>query len=165
MKNIFQPDLYINSLDDLDLKRLKEEGYRNILIDLDNTLAPYYDKHIDERAKEILDKMSEEGLFVVVMSNNHEERVRDFLKGTDHHYQSMSLKPTKVGYKKILERYGLKASETLAIGDQILTDIVGANRMKIFSILVEPLVEKDSFSTRINRQFEKILYKIGAVKK
>ena len=71
---------------------------------------------------------------------------------------AFSLKPRKDKYNKIMERFKYKSSEMAAIGDQLITDIYGANRLDITSILVNPLTEKDYSMTLINRMLEKIIY-------
>ena len=163
-KGLFQPDLYIKRIEDLPKEELYAKGYRNILIDLDNTLAAYYQKHIDDRAKKILENLVAVGFYVVVISNNRGRRVKRFLEGTEYHWLNTAMKPLKCGYKRVLLEKGLKIQETIAIGDQILTDVVGANRMGLYSVLVSPLVEKDSFTTRINRIIERYLIRRGYVK-
>ncbi len=161
--SVFQPDLYLKKIEDLPKEDLYAKGYRNILIDLDNTLAPYYEKDIDERSKKILDDLVAAGFYVVVLSNNHGPRVRRFLEGTDYHFLDTAMKPLKCGYKRLLKEKGLKAEETMTIGDQILTDVLGANRMGMYSILVHPLVDKDSLNTRVNRIFERYLIRKGII--
>ena len=156
--------MYLKSLTDFDFAYIRSLGFKNVLIDLDNTLAPYYERRIDEKALNFLDALTRSGFFVVVMSNNTGERVKEFLEGTDYEWMNSALKPTKIGYKRVIAKYGLAISETLTIGDQILTDIWGANRMGLYSILVKPLVQKDGFSTRINRIFERFLIRKGIVR-
>lgn len=163
MRSIFQPCLYIEKIDELPSSELLKRGYKNILIDLDNTLAPYDQKTIDENSVKILDDLKSSGFNVVVISNNSFKRVRTFLKNTDYQYLDFALKPTKIGFKRLLKRYGYKIEETIMIGDQILTDVVGANRMGIYSVLVKQLSVKDSLSTKVNRLFEKYLIKRGKV--
>ncbi len=163
-QSIFQPNLYIEKLENLPKDELYAKGYRNILIDLDNTLAPHYEKDIDENSRKILEDFIAAGFYVVIISNNHTGRVKRFLKGTDFHWIDTAMKPLKYGYKRLLKAHNLKVEETMTIGDQILTDVVGANRMGMYSILVHPLVDKDSFNTRINRIFERFLIREGIIK-
>ena len=67
------------------------------------------------------------------------------------------MKPFKRKYKKILKMFRYEFSEVAAVGDQILTDVLGANRCGITSIFVDKLTEDDEFATRINRKIEKMI--------
>ncbi len=159
-----QPMMYIDHLDDLPLSYLKQRHLTNIIIDLDNTLGAYDQKKIDDRYRKILLHLIDEGFKVVVVSNNTAKRIVEFLGDLPVGYINLALKPFGFGYRKALNRYGLKIEETVSIGDQILTDILGSNLLGIYSILVKPYCERDSYSTRINRHIERYLIKKGVVR-
>ena len=77
----------------------------------------------------------------------------------DRPYISFGMKPLKRGLNKAKKILGLKNEEIAVVGDQIFTDVIGANRNKMFSILVKPLETKDILITRIKRPFEEAIIK------
>ena len=102
------------------------------------------------------------GLKVIIMSNANKSRVRPFKEGLNVDSSYNSHKPLKKKYKKIMEIYNFKDNEIACIGDQLLTDIYGANKMGFLSILVNPISDRELFITKINRIFErKILKKLA----
>ena len=131
---VFRPDIYQKSIYDIDYIKLKNMGIRCLLFDLDNTLAPI-DKDVPD--KKLLDFFKEK---CNVDSSFH------------------SRKPFSKKHKKILDIYHFQDTEVACIGDQLLTDIYGANRLGFTSILVNPISKKDKVGTKINRFFEKRIY-------
>ena len=71
----------------------------------------------------------------------------------------MQKKPLKSGFKKTVKLLEEKPENIASVGDQIFTDVIGANRMKMFSILVEPISKKDILATRIKRPIENFIIK------
>lgn len=65
-------------------------------------------------------------------------------------------KPTASAFKKATRRMGLRVDETVVIGDQLFTDVLGGKRMGFYTILVVPVAQSDGFFTRFNRQMERI---------
>ena len=95
----------------------------------------------------------------VIISNARKKRVEPFKDDLVVDASYLSLKPLKWKYKKILKIYGVKANDVAAVGDQLITDIWGANKMGITSILVNPMSSEDLTTTKINRFFERIIIK------
>ena len=92
----------------------------------------------------------------MILSNNNEERVRRFLRNIDSPYICKAYKPFRKGYLKALERLGVKKEEAVFVGDQLFTDILGANRCGIRSILVR-YIEKSGSKPQLRRRFEKAI--------
>ena len=97
--------------------------------------------------------------FLIVSNSNREDKLKKVSKELDMEYIMFALKPFKSGLKKAAQIIGEKPENIAAIGDQIFTDVIGANRMKMFSILVKPIDEKDIFITIIKRPFERFILK------
>lgn len=93
------------------------------------------------------------------MSNNNEERVALFAQDLEIDFYHSSRKPLKKNFEKILEDNKVLASQVCLIGDQLLTDVFGCYRMKMMSIYVEPLADRDIFYTKVNRFFERKVLK------
>ncbi|VEU80669.1 YqeG family HAD IIIA-type phosphatase [Haploplasma axanthum] len=161
--NKFIPSLYVKSIKEIDYNFLKEQGIKALFFDLDNTLIPYDIDVIPIDIKEFLEELNKD-FKIVVVSNSRKKRVSTASAIlTNIPYVKFSRKPLKFGFKKALKLSGVKRNEVAAIGDQMMTDIYGANRMKFkMAILVHPIKQKsDHFLTRFNRKMEnKIIKKI-----
>ena len=159
LKKICTPNLVLDKLENLDLKHFYDLGYRALLIDLDNTLAPHYIKSITQREIDIINRFKDYGFKVMVVSNNTSKRVGKFLADSGIDYTCWSLKPLPWGYYRALRRMGVNFKQAIGIGDQMLTDVIGSNLMGMYSIYTIPLEKKDSFITTINRGIERWLFK------
>lgn len=129
------PCEYVNSLGEIDFDRLYGLGYRGLLFDIDNTLVPF-GKNGDGETFAFLNRLKETGFSVALISDNSEERVRAFLGKENYPYICDARKPRKKGFVSALELLGTKPSETVAVGDQMFLDILGANRCGIPGIMV-----------------------------
>ena len=155
----FLPDIYQKSIYTIDYVNLKNAGIKLIIFDLDNTLAPISASGPSKKSKDLIEEIKSLGIKPIIMSNSNKERVAPFKDGLymDSSYHSM--KPLKRKYKKILSLYDVKPNEVAAIGDQLLTDVFGANRMGLTSILINPISTQDLRWTKVNRFFERLIIK------
>lgn len=156
--DLFIPDIYAKSIYAIDYKKLKQRGIKCLLFDLDNTLVPYNKSLPSKEVKDLFLRL-EEDFKVIIMSNSNKKRLTPFKEGLNVDTAYSSMKPLKKKYKKIMTLYEFKDSEIAAIGDQLLTDIFGANRNNITSILINPINDIEPITTRFNRFFERIIYK------
>ena len=157
-KNLY-PYEYVESVFTIDYKKLYEKGYKGIIFDIDNTLVHHGDdstKQIDELFKTI----QKIGLKTLVLSNNNKERVTRFLKNIDSLYICDAEKPNTQNYFKALEMLKIKKEEAVYVGDQIFTDILGANKSQIPSILVKFIKAPGETKIGKKRQIEKIILKL-----
>ena len=132
----FYPYAYVESVFCIDYRKLYDMGIKGIIFDIDNTLV----HHGDDSTPEI-DALFREiqaiGLKTLLLSNNSDERVKRFLKNIDSLYICNAGKPDPANYWKAVEMLGMDKEETVCVGDQIFTDILGANRSGMASILVK----------------------------
>lgn len=157
--SLFKPKQILNRFTDLDIKDLKDRGFKAVFIDIDNTItAPGVGKLTDE-AKKFIDDIRSNGLLPIICSNNTKERVEMFIEGNDIEYHYMCLKPFPFIFWNIANKHGIKISECVAIGDQLLTDILGANLSGCYGIYSKQLEEKDTPLTKINRKKENIIWR------
>lgn len=136
--NIFSPTEYVSHMVDYDFKAAYARGKRLILFDIDNTLVPH-DAPIDKAALTLINKLKDMGFELACVSNNNKNRVLTFARASQIGYVYLAQKPKASGFIKAMQDAGFGAKETLFFGDQIFTDIVGANRAHIDSVLVEPV--------------------------
>ena len=149
------PDEYVKSIVDYDFKEAYNKGKRSILFDIDNTIVPH-GAPADDKAKELFDSLKSMGFKLCAVSNNKEPRVRSFCESVNVPYVYKAGKPKKDGYERAMSLCGSDKNSTLFFGDQIFTDIIGAKRAGIYSILVRPIDRK---TDEIQIKFKRILEK------
>ncbi len=155
----FVPDIYKQSIYDINYKDLKKRGITCLLFDLDNTLVPYNVDIPTKQVEELFNTLVNKDFKVIIISNSNKKRLTPFKDKLNVDVAYSSYKPFKKKYKKIQKIYNLKATQIAAIGDQLITDIFGANRMGFTSILVNSISPNETLPTKINRFFEKFILK------
>lgn len=153
----FYPDLYLNNIKEITLELLKEKKIKGLILDVDNTLIDY-DKNLLEGAKEWCDNLKKNNIKICILSNtNQVKKVEKVAKILDLEYIYFAHKPNKKGFYKAQKLLGLKEQEIATVGDQIFTDVLGGNRVGMFTILTKPIDERDITLTKIKRPFERIV--------
>lgn len=156
MLQCFYPEKYVDSTYEIDFSSLYEHGYRGIIFDIDNTLVPH-GAPADDRAVALFHKLRQLGYQTMLLSNNKEPRVKMFCDAVETSYIYKAGKPNPVNYRKAMEKMKTDEKTTLFVGDQIFTDIWGANRANIYSILVKPIHPKEEIQIVLKRYLEKIV--------
>ena len=153
------PRLYCKNILEVKPEFLKENNIKALILDVDNTLLDF-DLKIIDGLEDWGKTMKENEIKCIILSNSNKETkvkmVADLL-GID--YIKFAMKPLKRGFKMAQKKLEIPNENIAAIGDQIFTDVIGANRMKMFSILVKPLAEKDLWMTRFKRPIEELVIK------
>ncbi len=152
----FYPKEYVKSAYQIDFQKLYHLGYRGLLFDIDNTLVEH-GADANESSIELFKKLKALGFRICLLSNNKEERVKRFNEKIQVDYIFHAKKPLKDSYLKALKRMNGTKKTTIFIGDQIFTDIYGANRAGIYSILVKPINKKEEIQIVLKRYLEKIV--------
>lgn len=148
------PDKLIVSVYRLDWEQLSKQ-YQGVIFDIDNTLVPH-GAPADEQAVRLFEKLHRLGMKTMLVSNNGEERVKPFADKVKTEYVYKAGKPKKKGYELAAKKMGMTAKDTLFIGDQIFTDVWGANRAGMDTMLTEPVdPSTDEIQIVIKRWFEK----------
>lgn len=130
-------------------------GARAVLLDVDNTIAAYTSHEPVPGAVEWTKDLLRAGLRVVIVSNNYKERVAPFAARFGLPYISFAMKPLPFGYLRASRRMGVEPENCVVIGDQIFTDVVGANLCGMKSVLLSPLELEAGFTFRLRRFFER----------
>lgn len=154
----FYPGDTAASVYDIDFEALYKSGKRGILFDIDNTLVEH-DADSDERSEALFAMLHRIGFKTCLISNNDEERVQRFNKNIGTDYVCKADKPSRKGYIEGIIKMGLKRNRVIFIGDQLITDIWGANRVGIDSICVDPLAEHEEIQIKAKRQVEKLIFR------
>lgn len=156
-KSIY-PDEYLDSTYEIDFEQLYEDGYRGIIFDIDNTLVPH-GAPADDRSKRLLNYLRDRGFKIVLLSNNSKARVDMFNEDLHLDTIPMGAKPFLKNYKKAMEIMGTSKENTFFVGDQLFTDVWGAKRLGIRSILVKPINAKEEIQIVLKRKLENIVMK------
>ena len=167
MGKVFFPDAYEASTYDIPIERLYEMGIRGMIFDIDNTLV-MHGAPADEKAIAFFARLKELGIEACLLSNNKEPRVKMFNEPIGVHYIYKANKPSVANYLKAMELMGTGHKDTVFVGDQIFTDVWGANRAGVRSILVRPINPKEEIQIVLKRILEKpilLAYKLRRKKK
>ncbi len=160
----FYPYEYVESVFSIDYDKLYHKGYRGIMFDIDNTLVPHGDDSTED-VENLFRTLQSLGFKTLLLTNNDEERVQRFLKNIDSLYICDAQKPATENYLKAVTMLNMKKEEIVFIGDQIFTDIYGANRSGIDNILVRFIGYNVETKIGIRRNLEKIVLKLYALNK
>lgn len=152
------PNNYVKSIYDINYESLKKNNYKNLIFDIDNTIMPVNDIIVTKELEDFFRKIKKE-FNICILSNNDENRVNPVKEKLDVVGFANAKKPSKYAYKKALELLNSDASNTVMIGDQMLSDIVFANRYNLYSILVEPYKKKYDIKTGTSRVLQNIIMK------
>lgn len=156
MLKLFYPNDDVSSTYRIDFARLYEEGIRGVIFDIDNTLVPHGEP-ADEQSLALFAHLRGLGMKTCLISNNKEPRVKPFAQAVGSIYVSDSHKPSVKNYRLAMERMGTNESNTVFVGDQLFTDVFGANRAGIYSILVQPIHPKEEIQIVLKRYLERIV--------
>ena len=154
---LLQPNLHVPSIYELDLDRLWDEGFRGILLDLDNTFVPYGEyEPIPERSMKWLQGARDKGFKVALYSNASRWKVEVIREQTGMFCVHKAIKPFPFKLQPCLANLILDKKQVVIIGDQLFTDILGGNLLGIYTILVDPIHERDFWGTKVLRFMERV---------
>jgi len=156
---ILYPKAYFENVKQINIDFLNKNNIKALILDVDNTILDF-NKNIPEGIKEWCEELKKQKIKFCILSNsNKKAKVQMVSEKLDIPYFYFAKKPFKKGFKKAIKLLEEKQENIAAVGDQIFTDIIGANRCKLFSILVKPLAKKDILITRIKRPLENCIIK------
>ena len=156
--SLFRPDMYKKNIFEIDYKKIKKDGIKCLIFDLDNTLGLIEHEKCPEETRKLIKEL-EKDFLIFISSNNTQQRIDPYLEDLGIKGVAWSLKPSTRSLRKIRKNEKLKKDEMVMIGDQIVTDILAGKRYKIKTILVDPLGKKDLKITGLNRLIENKIVK------
>ncbi|MGB4516349.1 MAG: YqeG family HAD IIIA-type phosphatase [Dethiobacteria bacterium] len=154
---LLYPHQHLNSMYELNTDELRSLGIRGIIADMDNTLVPWNDRAVYPRLASWLARLKEEGFRLCIVSNNSRERGGQLALDLGIPAVWHAVKPRRRAFRKALQIMELTAGETAVIGDQIFTDVLGGNRLGLYTILVTPISDQEFFWTRFMRKLEHLV--------
>ena len=152
---LLSPDYYFEHFYDITPEFLSSKGISALLIDIDNTVAPYEISEPDERTKKWFDSLSASGIKAAFISNNHKKRVERFNReiGIPAFYDSG--KPSTRTLKRAVAKMGVSLSCVACLGDQLITDALAAHRLGVPVIIVPPIKDKKNLFVKTKRLIER----------
>lgn len=147
-----------HTLWEIELDKLVAAGKRLVLIDIDNTLLPWRSEDFPPESLDWLERGRELGLNFCILSNTRNvERLQRLSERMGVPYMQGKFKPSRMMYRAALERFGVRPEEAVMVGDQLFTDVLGANRAGIEAIWVKPMTSREFVGTRVNRIAERLV--------
>ncbi len=153
------PNCYVKDVYNIDYDLLYKKGYHNIIFDIDNTILPVNDIYVPEELISLFANLKKKNFTICIVSNNKLERVLPPAEELSVMYLANANKPNKEAFDKALTIIGGDISNTVMVGDQMLSDIKGANSYGLYSILVDPLSNKYDIKTKTSRVLQNIMEK------
>lgn len=133
-------------------------GIEAVLLDLDNTLVGWQRKDVSDSVLHWLKELKEQGIRLCLVSNTRfGKRLLALSSELDIPCVRRAWKPRKKGFQSAMDQLGVDAHRTAMIGDQMFTDIYGANRLGIYTVMVRPLAKREFIGTKVSRLIEIVL--------
>jgi len=158
---ILFPDQEVSRVTDIDFRSLRNSGKEAIIFDLDNTIARWGEGSVDQCVIELLSDIEDLGFKIGILSNGKRKNIESFVDKLPFPCQFNAQKPRRKYFRDLLNRMDVSPEKSVMIGDQLLTDVLGANRTSMYSIRVDPMEEGREYKfTKINRVGEKLLFSL-----
>lgn len=154
----FIPSQHLHSIFDIDLTELKQRGIKGVITNLDNTLVEHRGQNATQKLITWLEAVKSHDLRVVIVSNSRELRVSDFARPLGIPFVYEARKPWGHPFERALRLLHTTTQNTVVVGDQLLTDVLGGNRFGMYTIWVDPISPHESLKTKFNRLLERLIY-------
>lgn len=153
------PRFMFDKIEDIPLEAMKNLGVKAAILDIDNTLVEPHTPEADERTKAFVKSLKDSGILVCIVSNNIYERAKKFADSIPVPFVCDKNKPNKKPFLMALDILKVEKENVMVIGDQLLTDMWGANRMGMIPVLVKPVCDKEGKFVKFKRLIEKRVLK------
>lgn len=161
---LLRPDYIATALQDINAELLAKNGIRGMICDLDNTIIPWDSPSMEPEITQWIGNLRRHGYRICLLSNNMPQRVKTIAGSLEVPYVPRACKPAKSGFRQALAILQLPPEEVAVVGDQLFTDILGGNRLGMYTIWVAPLTAKEFIGTKVTRQIEKITVRLLRLK-
>jgi len=151
------PNQHLENIFELDPDYLWEQGIRGIITDLDNTLVPWSDRTVTPKLAEWFTGLKSRGFKLCIVSNNSRDSGGEVARELEIPAIWYAVKPRVRSFKRVLDEMQLSPDQVAVIGDQIFTDVLGGNRLGLYTIKVTPISEKEFVWTKLMRMLERML--------
>ena len=151
----FIPFAHSQSIYEIEPEFYKRNNVKTLFMDLDNTLDSYKAKEPKPRTIEYVQKLKDNDITPIIISNNKAKRVCGYADRLGIEYLASARKPFASRINKEIEKRNIQKDEVMLVGDQMMTDVLAANGAKIRVVLTEKIVKEDQWTTHINRIFDR----------
>lgn len=156
---LLKPQIKLEKITDISCELLEKYGISALILDVDNTLSTHHGQVLTDGLPEWLNKMRENGVGLMVLSNSKRKRVKPFAEKIGLNFISMGLKPLPFGYLRALKALGVSKKKAAIVGDQIFTDVLGGNAVGVRTVLLTPIKLESSAGFRFKRKIERFIIK------
>lgn len=151
---LLYPNTYLKKVEDINIELLQKNKLKALILDLDNTLIDY-NKNLSDSIIQWAKELKGQGVKLYILTNtNDKQKVENVAEKLGIPYESFAKKPFKKGFLKIQRILNIKPENIAVVGEQIFTDIIGGNRCNMYTILVDPICDKDYWYTAWKRPIE-----------
>ncbi len=157
-----RPSSQVSTVYDIDLTALRARGIRGVILDLDNTIVPWGAREVSPKLPVWIAAAREADLQLCIVSNNMGNRVTAIARRLGLPVVAGALKPRRRALRRAITVMGTSPEATALVGDQLFTDILGGNRLGLYTILVRPQSRKEFVLTRLVRLVERFLLGNGS---
>jgi len=157
LRKLLSPDLHLNNIFDIDADHLQSLGIKGIITDMDNTLVPWSDRTVYPRLADFFTSLKKKGFKLFIVSNNSRDRGGQLARELDIPAIWYAVKPRRGAFRKALHEMNLSPEQVAVVGDQIFTDVLGGNRLGLYTIHVNPISEKEFVTTKLMRMLERFI--------
>ncbi len=161
MLKLLSPNQHINNIFELDVDYLQSLGIKGLITDMDNTLVPWNDRNLSPRLVEWFALLRKKGFKLFIISNNSKVSGEQLAGELDIPAIFYAIKPRRRAFRRALEHMQLSPDQVAVIGDQIFTDVLGGNRLGLYTIHVTPISEKEFIWTKLMRILERLVLGSG----
>ena len=154
---MFGPDRFVSRLAGVSLGDLHDQGFRGLIIDLDNTLMGFRQTELEADHLQWVQEAHARGFAMVMVSNNFTDRVTGIARQLGVACVPNALKPLPFGMLRAIRLLGLPRRQIAVVGDQLFTDVLSGKLCGLYTILTEPIERKDFPVTKIFRFFERLM--------
>lgn len=152
---MFRIDIALQSILDLTPEILKENEIRGLLLDLDNTLTTHDNPRPADGVLDWIALMKETGIKMVIVSNNHYDRVKPFAEMLGLEFVCEGKKPLSDGFNRAQKLMNIPFKNLAVVGDQIYTDVLGANlKRDVKCVYVFPIEHEKKGFLAFKRKIE-----------
>ncbi len=157
MRRWLRPDVHVSDIGAIDVHALADCGVRGLIVDLDNTLVSAHTADAPEHVHGWMRTMRDMGMHICIVSNNDHERVARFAAPLHVPFVAHARKPSKRAFDRARVQLRMDAKAIAVIGDQLLTDVLGAKRCGMYVVLVDPISKNEEawWTRNVNRRLER----------
>ena len=154
--SLFLPKEFLSSIYEINTAWLQQRQLQGLIVDLDNTMLGRAEEKANERLKFWVKQISA-SIPIIILSNNWSARVKNIAAELGLEVIAPEAKPFSWAFKQALAKLKTEPERTALVGDQLFTDILGGNFLRLYTVLVPPASDVDLLHTKILRRLEKLI--------